>query len=120
YHLLAGEAPYRGANSRQILKQVLAEPPSPLRARQPDVPQDLVSLVGKAMARDPADRYPTARGFAEDLKRFTTGQLVGSHRYSPRELLWRFLARHRAEVAVALASLALLATLAVLGVRKIA
>src|SRR5436190_15592649 len=57
------------------------------------------------MARDAADRFPTAREMAEELKRFQTGQLVASHRYSTGELIRRWLRQHRgiaATVAVAL------------------
>ena len=55
------------------------------REREPGAPPDLVAIVGKAMARDPRDRYPTRRASSrEDLKRFQTGQLVGAHRYYAR------------------------------------
>ena len=47
------------------------------------------------MARDPAARYVSAAGFADDLRRFTTGQLVAAHRYSARQMLARWLRRER-------------------------
>src|SRR5688572_6416410 len=57
---------------------------------------DLATIVAKAMEREPAARYRTAQELAEDLRRFQTGQIVSAHRYSPIELLRRFLRRYRA------------------------
>ena len=45
------------------------------------------------MAREPADRYATARELAEDLRRFATGQIVRAHEYSRRERARRFIRR---------------------------
>jgi cytochrome c oxidase subunit 2 len=47
------------------------------------------------MARDPEDRYPTARGLSDDLRRFHAGQLVGAHHYSWRDHARRWLRRNR-------------------------
>src|SRR5262249_20685854 len=74
-----------------------------------EAPPDLVAIADKAMARDAALRYPTAREMAEELRRFTTGGLVGAYHYGPWELAARFFDRQRAlvlTVAAALISLA--------------
>ncbi|MBZ0237434.1 MAG: serine/threonine protein kinase, partial [Deltaproteobacteria bacterium] len=60
YHLIAGEMPYAGASSADVLAAVLAGPPRPLLERVPAAPRDLAAIVAKAMARAPADRYPSA------------------------------------------------------------
>jgi WD40 repeat protein/serine/threonine protein kinase len=119
YHLLAGAPPYEGTTPVQILRRVKAGPPPPLADRQRGVPCDLLTLVNKAMARDPGHRYRTARELADDLKRFETGQIVGSHRYSTRELLGRFVRRHRALLAVAGAALSLLLLVGLLSVSRV-
>jgi WD40 repeat protein/tRNA A-37 threonylcarbamoyl transferase component Bud32 len=119
YHVLVGAAPYTGKSSRQIIAQVLAAPPAPLREREPGVPGDLVAIVEKAMARDPAKRYADAGELAQDLKRFQTGQLVAARRYSARARIARWLARHRAVVGLGLVALATLAVIAILSVRRI-
>jgi WD40 repeat protein len=104
YHLLAGTAPYPSSADRSVL----AGPPPPLDA---GVPRDLAAIVDKAMAREPAGRYPTARELAEDLRRFQTGHLVSVREYGSAERLVRWLRRHRASVAVAtVASIALAVT----------
>jgi serine/threonine protein kinase len=109
YHLLAGHPPYRGATREQILAALKEGPPPPL---PPAAPRDLVSVAAKAMAREPAARYPNARGFVEELHRFQTGQLVAAHDYSALERAARWLRRHR---GVAIASGAFAIVIAVTG-----
>src|SRR5215813_7176387 len=108
YHVLAGCAPYQGGSSAEVLAKVAKEDPEPIRQRQPDVPQDLATIVGKAMSRDPEARYPTAKELADDLKRFQTGQMVSAHSYSRMALIRRWLWRNRTPAVIAGASLLVL------------
>ncbi|MEV7229633.1 serine/threonine-protein kinase [Polymorphospora sp. NPDC051019] len=62
YHLLAGRPPFDGDNPLQVAVSHLHEDPPPLPA---DVPAPVAALVEKALAKDPADRFPTAAEFAE-------------------------------------------------------
>src|SRR6185503_11189317 len=78
YRLLSGQAPFSGASSQQVLRQVLTEKPAPLARLEPGVPEELLAIVSRAMAREPAQRYTTAKELAEDLRRFQMGQLVGA------------------------------------------
>jgi eukaryotic-like serine/threonine-protein kinase len=120
YHVLAGRPAYDEYNDvDEILARVKKEPPRPLAELSPNAPADLLAIADKAMARDPAERYPSARELAEDLKRFETGQLVSVHAYTVTSLLWRWLRRHRGVVAMATIMLMILALLAVLGVDRI-
>ncbi len=112
YTALAGQAPYAGQRSDVVLQQVLAGPPEPLQRREPGVPPDLLTIVAKAMARDPAARYADAGEFAADLRRFADGQLVQAHRYSPRQRLRRFARRHRPQLILAALALAMLLAIA--------
>ena len=110
YHLLCGARPYGGASIDDVLAKVISEAPPPLATRAPGVPTDLVTIVEKAMARAPEDRYANATELAIDLKRFLGGQLVGAHRYTGPQLVWRWIRKHRAAVITAA-----VATLAVVG-----
>jgi tetratricopeptide (TPR) repeat protein len=105
YHVLAGQPPYTGKHVRETLGALRVGPPRPVTAHAPDAPRELVAVVERAMARDSADRYATARELADDLRRFQTGQLVGAHRYSLRQLLARWLRRHRTTMAAIAAAL---------------
>src|SRR5215471_8844970 len=119
YHVLAGQPPYTGERSEDILRQVLAGPPVPLDERQPGLPVDLLALVRKAMAREPKDRYRNAKELAEELTRFQAGKLVSAHHYSTFQLLRRRWRRHRAALAVGAVGAVLLVVLGSLGVARI-
>jgi tetratricopeptide (TPR) repeat protein len=108
YHVLSGEAPYQGKSANEVMDQVLAGPPIALATRQAGIPEDLLAIVDKAMARAPADRYANAKFLADDLKRFVGGQLVAAHVYSRRELLRRWLVKHRVLLGVVAAATVLI------------
>jgi serine/threonine protein kinase len=101
YFLLTGAPPHAGTSAAEALAAAAAGSIDPVERREPNAPPDLAAVVRKSMAPSPADRYPSAREMAEDLRRFQTGQLVSAHHYSTRELLRRFVTRHRAALAVA-------------------
>ncbi|MEO8706606.1 MAG: serine/threonine-protein kinase [Kofleriaceae bacterium] len=119
YHVLAGEPPFTGRTADSILAQVIGDEVVPLDRRIAGVPPDLVTIVNKALAKSAGDRYATAKHLADDLKRFQTGQLVAAHRYSRRELLLRWLRRHRGVVAATAIAIAIGSVLAVIGIQRI-
>ncbi len=104
YHIVSGAVPHEGTTLEEVVTRVIKGDVRPLIEREPEVPRDLAAIVTKAMAVEPSARYANAQGFADDLRRFLNGQLVGSHRYGTRELVRRWLKRHRAAVMVALAA----------------
>lgn len=118
YHLIAGKGPY-GGDDRAVLSKVKDAPPTPLLELSPGAPRDLVAIAAKAMAREPSSRYPTARELAEELRRYTTGGLVGAYRYGVIELLARFFEKQRAIVVTVLIALAALTGVAATGVKRI-
>jgi TolB-like protein/Flp pilus assembly protein TadD len=60
YEMLAGEAPFRGPNAQAVMMRRFTESPAPVRAARPDVPDAVDAAVGRALARDPADRFGSA------------------------------------------------------------
>lgn len=119
YHLLAKRPPYIGSSTHAVLESVLLGPPQPLGVLEPELPPDLVAIVDKAMARTPPDRYADASALVVDLQRFSTGQLVGVHRYSAGDLVRRWMHRHRTPLLVAIAALAVLLTIGVIAVWRV-
>ncbi|MEZ4430731.1 MAG: serine/threonine-protein kinase, partial [Nannocystaceae bacterium] len=99
YHLLTGQPPYQGEDSVEVLRQVTLGPPPPISRIARGVSEELRAIVDKAMARRPEQRYPSAREFAEDLRRYQTGKIVGAHRYTTYERLIRFARRYRTPLA---------------------
>ncbi|HSD28877.1 MAG TPA: serine/threonine-protein kinase, partial [Vicinamibacteria bacterium] len=121
YFLLTGAPPHAGRSAAEALAAAAAGDVEPVERREAEAPPDLVAVVRKSMAPSPAERYPSARELAADLRRFQTGQLVSAHRYSTRELLRRFVTRHRAALAVAsvlTAALVVAVTVGFLAVRR--
>ncbi|MCB9932335.1 MAG: protein kinase [Planctomycetes bacterium] len=104
YELLSGRPPYQGGTARDVLAKVLVLEPDPL---PPEAPPDLVSLANKAMAREPAQRLESAEKLAAEVLAFRDGRELSVYRYSSRELLKRFVRRHKAAVSVAAVALLL-------------
>lgn len=113
YELLAGRPPIEGDSVQAMLAQVHAGPPRALAAVAPGVPADLEAIVVKAMARDVAERYPTARELAADLKRYQTGKLVTAQHYGTWRLVRRWIVRHRGYVAMAALAMVAIAAVAI-------
>jgi len=67
YELLSGRLPFQASNSVAMINKILNETATPLKSIRPDLPDELVVIVEKAMARDPAKRYPAWYAMARDL-----------------------------------------------------
>jgi serine/threonine-protein kinase len=61
YHALAGQPPFPGENPLEIALRHISDDPPPL---PDDVPPGIRAVVERAMAREPADRYPSAADLA--------------------------------------------------------
>jgi len=81
---------------------------SPARLRRA-LRGDLDTIVLKALAGEPARRYPTAAALAEDVRRFLAGRSISARPDSFGYQLRRFLGRHRWVAPVGVAAAALLA-----------
>jgi len=67
YELLTGEAPFTGASYQAILVRRFTGDAPRVASRRPDVPAPLDDAVARALEREPAHRFPTARAFADAL-----------------------------------------------------
>ena len=67
YEMLTGEPPFTGPNSQAIVAKVLTEKPPPLRPKRPTVPPAVEHAVLTALQKLPADRFGTAKEFADAL-----------------------------------------------------
>jgi serine/threonine-protein kinase len=78
YELLTGQVPFTGDTPLEIAMKHLSEVPKPPSELRPEVPHDLDLVVLRALAKDPADRYPTADEMDADLERVLAGMPVGA------------------------------------------
>ena len=109
YHLITAFPPYHETPWEKLLATIGEGPPTAVDKHIPSLSDELRAIVQKAMARDPARRYATAKELADDLERFQTGQIVRAHTYSTRHLLGRFWRKNRPVLSMALAALGVLA-----------
>ncbi len=94
YELLTLQPPFDGQSAAELIDQIGRDEPVPPRKLQPRTPRDLETVVLKALAKRPADRYQTAAELAEDLARFLGREPVKARRISPIGRLWRVARRH--------------------------
>jgi eukaryotic-like serine/threonine-protein kinase len=108
YELLTLRPPFDGQSAAELVDQIGRDDPIPPRHLEPRVPRDLETIVLKALAKRPVDRYATAAELAEDLARFLSHAPVKARRIGPVGRLWRVARRHPWSAAVTTAAAALI------------
>jgi serine/threonine-protein kinase len=68
YEMLTGKVPFTGANAFIIMNDRLLNNPVPPRELDPGISPQLQEIIYRALEREPAKRYPSAREFAQDLE----------------------------------------------------
>lgn len=79
YQLLTGQVPFDADSMERMIYQHLKVEPPPLRTLRADLPEAVESVVLKALAKNPAERYQSATDLARALRRaisLETGTLV--------------------------------------------
>jgi predicted Ser/Thr protein kinase len=67
FHALTGEAPFDAETYAELVLKVVTEPVPPIARRRPDVTPAMCEIVTRALAKDPNDRFATARELADAL-----------------------------------------------------
>lgn len=103
YEMVTGHRPYTADTPAGILlKQATESLPLP-KTYIPDLPQNVESVLLKALAKDPADRYPDVRTFAQELDNLLAGRAVDATNTRPEILRDHMTGRaHKAELPTAL------------------
>ncbi len=70
YELLTLRPAFGGQDQLQLVSRIAHEPPTPPRRIDRQIPRDLETIVLKAMAKDPGDRFATAQEMGAELKLF--------------------------------------------------
>ncbi|MDH5282512.1 MAG: protein kinase [Gemmatimonadota bacterium] len=63
YELLAGRPPFRAKNAAALVSKHLGEQPTPVESLRPDVPLCLARAIGRALQKDPAERWQSGADF---------------------------------------------------------
>lgn len=100
YELLTLRPPFEGQTAAELVEQIRDRDPAPPRQFDRRIPRDLETIVLKALAKRPADRYASALELAEDLERFLHREPVLARRISPLGRAWRYACRHPGGTAI--------------------
>ncbi|HEV3446143.1 MAG TPA: protein kinase, partial [Gemmataceae bacterium] len=107
YELLTLRPAFADSNRPRLIERVLHQDPPRPRSLDLRIARDLETIVLKAIAKDPADRYHTSQALAEDLRRFLADRAIQARRTTPLEQTWRWCRRNPG-VAVLAGSIAVL------------
>jgi serine/threonine protein kinase len=94
YELLTLRPPFDGADRQALLRQILDDEPPPPHALEKSIPTELETIVLKALAKAPAERYTSARELADDLSRFLAHQPIRARRATAVQRLRKWARRH--------------------------
>ena len=116
YHLLTGRPPFLGEELAEMLQQVLDTDPVAPRLLNPAVPRDLETICMKCLEKEPARRYSTASGVADELGRYLQDQPIEARPVGRSEKMWRWCRRQpvRAGLIAGLLTVLLLGAFGVL------
>ena len=94
YEMLTGHMPFHRETATDALVAVLTHEPAPPSALRPEVPPELDRTVLRCLAKDPADRFPSARELSAELEsiRFPAAAQSPSPRPRGRRLGWALAA----------------------------
>jgi len=70
YELLTGERLFTGRNTAVVLEKVIAAEIPPARRLNPDIPDDVLAIMERALQRDPARRYESAARMGEACEHY--------------------------------------------------
>src|SRR5262249_47822008 len=98
YEALTLQPAFAGHDRQELLRLVLADEPRPLRHWNAALPAELETIVLKAMAKVPEERYATAQELADDLRRFLDDRPIRARRPTLLQRLRKWLRRHKTVV----------------------
>ena len=100
YELLTLKPAFAERDQARLIDQIARESPVPLRQYDHRIPRDLETLVLKALAKEPKDRFATAAEFGNELQRYLESRPIRSRPVGPAERVWRWCRRSPALAAL--------------------
>jgi eukaryotic-like serine/threonine-protein kinase len=108
YEMLTGSPPHVGATAQQIIMKIVTDTARPVTQLRKSVPSNVAAAVAKALEKLPADRFESAKAFADALANpaYTAAESATT-RSGPGVRDWRLRAAVPALAAAALLAIAL-------------
>jgi eukaryotic-like serine/threonine-protein kinase len=78
YEMLTGQVPFTGSSPVAIAYRHVKDPPVPPSRINPDVTPDIEAIVLRLLAKNPSNRYASARELGDDLIRYIRGEQVSA------------------------------------------
>jgi serine/threonine-protein kinase len=104
YEILTGRAPFTGADTIAILRQVVHDSPARPRSVVARTPAALEAVCLKALTKQPAERYASAKELAGEVQQWLAGEPVAAYREPWTVRAGRWVKRHRVLVTSAAAA----------------
>jgi WD40 repeat protein len=114
YELLTLEPAYNGRDREEVLRQIALEEPRLPGRWNKAVPAELETIVLKAMAKAPEERYATAQELADDLERYLKDEAIRARRPTLVQRTRKWTRRHLPVLWTAGLSLVAMLVLAVI------
>ncbi|MEO5580230.1 MAG: protein kinase [Gemmatimonadaceae bacterium] len=83
YEMLVGDPPHVASTSQAIIAKLLTEKPASVRTSRPNVPAHTDAAIGRALEKLAADRFATAKEFADALEGRGAAITSTSYQQSP-------------------------------------
>lgn len=91
YTIVTGKPPFKGASVVQTIMNVIHRPAPMARTVNPDIPQDLETIIDVCLQKAPERRYVSANALADDLTRFLQGSPIHARPASRARRVWYWL-----------------------------
>jgi serine/threonine-protein kinase len=107
YEMLTGELPFRGDHEQTVIHSILSSEPKPPSRVRAGLPPGVDGVIGRALAKDAAERYATMEDLRSDLEAVAAGLRPAK----ARRRVWRTLSRPKGVVLLGAAVIAAAAAL---------
>lgn len=107
YELLTGRPVVVGEDKQELLKHIAFEEPTPLRKVDRAIPVELETISLKALAKNPTERFASAKELGEDLRRWIGNKPISARRPTVFDRTGKWVARNRGIAALTMVILLL-------------
>jgi serine/threonine protein kinase/WD40 repeat protein/tetratricopeptide (TPR) repeat protein len=113
YEMVTLRPCFSGQSHAQLIHRIEHEPPVPPRQIERGIPADLETIVLKALAKVPGDRFESADEMGAELRRYVENRPIRSRPIPAYQRIWRWCRRNPALAAAGTMAAAAIVGLAV-------